>query len=106
MGNTPRAASSRRGAIIDQRGGPRHGPPYPPTLGRAPAEPCRASEFAQARSSINVGGPRQGPPTPPTPGPPPPGPAPPPQSPQPPPPPNGGGPPRAPPPPPPRPPPP
>src|SRR5205814_2822793 len=65
MGTTPRAASSRRGAIIDQRGGPRHGPPHPPTLGRAPAEPCRASEFAQARPSINVGGPPHDPPIPP-----------------------------------------
>src|SRR5688572_31804400 len=30
-------------ALISCRGGPRHGPPHPPTLGRAPAKPWRAS---------------------------------------------------------------
>src|SRR5437660_9591530 len=29
---------------LHHRGGPRYGPPHPPTLGRAPAEPWRASD--------------------------------------------------------------
>src|SRR6267143_5951876 len=36
---------------IDHCGGPRHGPPHPPTLGRAPAEPWRASGLTQDVSS-------------------------------------------------------
>src|SRR2546428_12837325 len=34
-----------------RRGGPRHGPPHPPTLGRAPAEPWRASGWIEDVSS-------------------------------------------------------
>src|SRR5262245_45246873 len=30
-------------SLIVRRGWPRHGPPHPPTLGRAPAKPWRAS---------------------------------------------------------------
>src|SRR5438552_12471501 len=37
--------------MIHHRGGPRHGPPHPPTLGRAPAEPWRASGLTQHVSS-------------------------------------------------------
>src|SRR3989449_4396069 len=58
--------------LIDRRGGPRHGPPHPPALGRAPAQPWRASGLTQDVSSIVVGGPAPGPPPPPPPAPPPP----------------------------------
>src|SRR2546427_10385126 len=57
------------GCLIDRRGGPRDGPPDPssergyaplglprPSLGRAPAQPWRASGLAQDVSSIVVGG--------------------------------------------------
>src|SRR6267143_4742553 len=37
---------------INHRGGPRHGPPHPPTLGRAPAESWRASALTQDVSSV------------------------------------------------------
>src|SRR2546425_8543738 len=37
--------------LIGRRGGPRHGPPHPPTLGRAPAKPWRASGLIQDVSS-------------------------------------------------------
>src|SRR6267143_1571247 len=37
--------------IVIRRGGPRHGLPHPPTLGRAPAEPWRASGLIQDVSS-------------------------------------------------------
>src|SRR5687767_12034280 len=39
------------GSVISCRGGPRHGPPPPPTLGRAPAKPWRASRLTQDVSS-------------------------------------------------------
>src|SRR5947209_18529572 len=42
--------------LIAHRGGPRYGPPHPPSLGRAPAQPWRASGLAQDVSSIVVGG--------------------------------------------------
>src|SRR5438552_5776963 len=49
----PRRAFSSFGVIslmgVDHRGGPRYGPPYPPTLGRAPAEPWRASDGGSQR---------------------------------------------------------
>src|SRR2546427_282534 len=51
-------------ALIGLRGGPRHGPPHPPSLGRAPAQPWRASGLAQDVSSIVVGGPDMAPHTP------------------------------------------
>src|SRR5437773_9363310 len=37
--------------LIDRRGGPRYGPPHPPSLGRAPAQPWRASGLTQDVSS-------------------------------------------------------
>src|SRR5580765_6913837 len=37
--------------MVIRRGGPRHGPPPPPTLGRAPAQPWRASALALGVSS-------------------------------------------------------
>src|SRR5881628_1898791 len=56
---------SGAGALIDHRGGPRYGPPASsseggyaplglprPTLGRAPAEPWRASELPQVGSLL------------------------------------------------------
>src|SRR5437867_12811217 len=55
------------GCLIDRRGGPRDGPPHPPSLGRAPAQPWRASGLAQDVSSIVVGGPPTAPPPPPPP---------------------------------------
>src|SRR5205823_4946461 len=42
-----RVMTWRVGTLIGSRGGPRHGPPHPPTLGRAPAEPWRASGLPQ-----------------------------------------------------------
>src|SRR2546428_13690568 len=69
---------SGAGALIDHRGGPRYGPPDPssergyaplglprPSLGRAPAQPWRASGLTQDVSSIVVGGAHPGPPPPP-----------------------------------------
>src|SRR5437879_10009673 len=47
--------------LIDRRGGPRYGPPHPPSLGRAPAQPWRASDSSQDGSSIVVGGPDMAP---------------------------------------------
>src|SRR5687767_15810706 len=41
------------GSVISCRGGPRHGPPHPPTLGRAPAKPWRASKLTQDVSSVD-----------------------------------------------------
>src|SRR5436309_16044752 len=38
---------SGAGALIDHRGGPRYGPPHPPSLERAPAQPWRASDLTQ-----------------------------------------------------------
>src|SRR5437867_10639502 len=38
-------------SLARERGGPRHGPPHPPTLGRAPAQPWRASGLTQDVSS-------------------------------------------------------
>src|SRR5262245_58788199 len=38
-------------SLISRRGGPRHGPPPPPTLGRAPTEPWRASGLTPDVSS-------------------------------------------------------
>src|SRR2546425_10822510 len=51
MRSTPRAAM---GALICLRGGPRHGPPHPPSLGRAPAQPWRASGLTQDVSSVRL----------------------------------------------------
>src|SRR3989454_4538392 len=39
------------GCLIERRGGPRYGPPHPPSLGRAPAQPWRASGLTQDVSS-------------------------------------------------------
>src|SRR5438093_2505264 len=55
---------TRNRSLIGRRGGPRHGPPHPPTLGRAPAKPWRASTSTQDRSSADVGGPDMAPHTP------------------------------------------
>src|SRR5207249_7634784 len=41
----------RPAPLIDCRGGPRYGPPHPPSLGRAPAQPWRASGLTQDVSS-------------------------------------------------------
>src|SRR5947199_628397 len=45
------ARNARRVGLIDRRGGPRYGPPHPPSLGRAPAQPWRASGLTQDVSS-------------------------------------------------------
>src|SRR3989441_10857647 len=45
-----RTVSPSRARVM-RRGGPRHGPPPPPTLGRAPAEPWRASGWIEDVSS-------------------------------------------------------
>src|SRR3989454_10581279 len=58
MRSTPRAAMR---VLIGLRGGPRHDPPHPPSLGRAPAQPWRASGLTQDVSSIVVGGPEMAP---------------------------------------------
>src|SRR2546422_11237620 len=49
----PALRSARRVSIgvISRRGGPRYGPPRPPSLGRAPAQPWRASGSTQDVSS-------------------------------------------------------
>src|SRR2546426_10004899 len=47
--------------LIYHRVGPGHGPPHPPSLGRAPAQPWRASGVTQDVSSIVVGGPDMAP---------------------------------------------
>src|SRR5881398_126684 len=70
-GDSARASNARESSatpaqtgstvLIDRRGGPRHGPPHPPSLGRAPAQPWRASGLAQDVSSIVVGGPDMAP---------------------------------------------
>src|SRR5204862_1290285 len=49
------------GCLIDRRGGPRYGPPHPPSLGRAPAQPWHASGWTQDVSSIVLGGPDMAP---------------------------------------------
>src|SRR5437870_13848932 len=62
---TTSARTSSRARLIDRRGGPRYGPPASsseggyaplglprPTLGRAPAEPWRASGLIQAVSPV------------------------------------------------------
>src|SRR5437867_10498700 len=59
------ARSARRVGLIARRGGPRYGPPHPPSLGRAPAQPWRASALTQDVSLIVVGGPAMAPPPPP-----------------------------------------
>src|SRR3989441_1819280 len=51
MRSTPRAAMR---VLICLRGGPRHGPPHPPSLGRAPAQPWRASGLTQDVSSVRL----------------------------------------------------
>src|SRR5437870_5771840 len=80
-GDSARASNARESSatpaqtgstvLIDRRGGPRYGPPHPPALGRAPAQPWRASGLTQDVSSIVVGGPAVAPPPPPPPRPPP-----------------------------------
>src|SRR2546427_7705548 len=45
------SSTMRIRALIDRRGGPRYGPPHPPSLGRAPAQPWRASGLTQDVSS-------------------------------------------------------
>src|SRR5207249_11006745 len=47
--------------LIDRRGGPRYGPPHPPSLGRAPAQPWRASGLTQDVSSMPPRGGRRAP---------------------------------------------
>src|SRR5439155_21120938 len=37
------SSGARAAALTNLRGGPRHGPPRPPSLGRVPAQPWRAS---------------------------------------------------------------
>src|SRR6266436_3110284 len=55
---------TRNPRFIDSRGGPRHGPPHPPTLG-APRGTCGAPRpRASAGSSDHVGGPDMAPHTP------------------------------------------
>src|SRR2546425_11569745 len=89
-GDSARASNARESSatpaqtgstvLIDRRGGPRHGPPDPssergyaplglprPSLGRAPAQPWRASGLTQDVSSIVVGGPDMAPRPPPPP---------------------------------------
>src|SRR5688500_19246730 len=44
-------AGAASGRLISCRGGPRHGPPRPPPLGRAPATPWRASRLTRDISS-------------------------------------------------------
>src|SRR2546427_3779513 len=86
-GDSARASNARESSatpaqtgstvLIDRRGGPRDGPPDPssergyaplglprPSLGRAPAQPWRASGLTQDVSSIVVGGPDMAPRTP------------------------------------------
>src|SRR5206468_7105199 len=63
---TPRIASQspepvRRKGLICLRGGPRHGPPHPPTLGAS-----RETRDAPRSLARERGGPRHGPPHPPT----------------------------------------
>src|SRR5262245_2860334 len=48
------AMRTARVGVICPRGGPGHGPPRPPTLGRAPAQPWRASESSPAVSSLMI----------------------------------------------------
>src|SRR5436190_13527980 len=57
----PLTIRSTARALIDRRGGPRYGPPHPPSLGRAPAQPWRASGLTQDVSSVVVGGPDMAP---------------------------------------------
>src|SRR5438046_3268412 len=54
--NSATPAQTGSTVLIDRRGGPRYGPPHPPSLGRAPAQPWRAPGFAQDVSSIVLGG--------------------------------------------------
>src|SRR5467141_140752 len=49
---SPSCRSYSANPPINHRGGPRHGPPHPRTLGRAPAEPWRASGLTQDVSSV------------------------------------------------------
>src|SRR5688572_32194712 len=51
-GSRPSSRLSLADGLICCRGGPRHGPPHPPTLGRAPAKPWRASRLTQDVSSV------------------------------------------------------
>src|SRR5436309_9355537 len=44
----------RPAPLIDCRGGPRYGPPHPPSLGRAPAQPWRASGLTHDVSSVRL----------------------------------------------------
>src|SRR5207249_2220568 len=55
---------TRNRSLIGRRGGPRHGPPHPPTPGRAPAKPWRAPTATKDGSSADVGGPDMAPHTP------------------------------------------
>src|SRR5213083_1588351 len=50
----PLTIRSTARALIDRRGGPRYGPPHPPSLGRAPAQPWRASGLTQDVSSVRL----------------------------------------------------
>src|SRR2546429_5979888 len=74
---TTSARTSSRARLIDRRGGPRYGPPASsseggyaplglprPALGRAPAQPWRASGLTQDVSSNVVEGPDMAPHTP------------------------------------------
>src|SRR5438552_738391 len=50
----PLTIRSTARALIDRRGGPRYGPPHPPSLGRAPAPPWRAPGLTQDVSSVRL----------------------------------------------------
>src|SRR5436190_14751248 len=72
---TPSRASMRTthsppvGELIELRGGPRHGPPPPPTF--VASRVNRGAPRVRASSLSYVGGPHQAPPPPPPPSPPP-----------------------------------
>src|SRR5436309_15102159 len=65
-GDSARASNARESSatpaqtgstvLIDRRGGPRDGPPHPPSLGPAPAQPWRAPGLAQDVSLVLLGG--------------------------------------------------
>src|SRR2546421_2526604 len=60
---TPRVIGSTR--LICRRGGPRHGPPHPPTLGAPRGTRGAPRRPARGFSSVDVGGPDMAPHTPP-----------------------------------------
>src|SRR5438046_10477555 len=54
--NSATPAQTGSTVLIDRRGGPRYGPPHPPPLGRAPAQPWRPPGLSHEVSSTVVGG--------------------------------------------------